>query len=66
MKLTIFLETTKNEQGLQIGDRILTRDKEFAALSREKQVQILQLVRKDLEVVISKNNLITSRQAGLN
>ena len=66
MKLTIFLETTKSEQGLRIGDRLLTPDREFAALSREKQVQILQLVKKDLGEVIRKNNLITSRQAGLN
>jgi len=66
MKLTIFLETTKTENGLRIGDRLLTPDKEFASLPREKQVQVLQIIKNDLDEVIRKNNLITSRQAGLN
>lgn len=66
MKLILTIDSNQEEQGLRITDRFITPDKEFLTLNREQQVNILRILKKDIEDLILKNDLITARQAGLN
>jgi len=51
---------------IEPGQRFIAPDKEFMALNREKQVDILRVLKQNIEDLILKNDLITARKAGYN
>jgi len=66
MKLILTIETNQGEKDLHIGTRFIAPDKEFLTLHREHQVNILRVLKQDIEDLILKNDLITDRKAGYN
>jgi len=50
----------------QLYPTTVTPDNEFAALNRIQQVEILRILKQDIEDLILKNDLITARKAGYN
>lgn len=66
MRIIISMDTEKIGNQMKIMDRIITPDQQFHSLSRENQLIVIETIKNDLDKVIKKNHLITSRQAGLN
>lgn len=66
MRIVISMDTETVGKEMKILERVVIPDQQFNSLGRINQLKILELIKNDLEKIVNKNNLIISRQAGLN
>lgn len=66
MRIVISMDTETVGNEMKILERVVIPDQQFNSLSRGNQLIIIETIKNDLEKIVNKNNLIISRQAGLN